>query len=271
MQNIDFYKKSQLRFVNLLLGSLLCFQFLYLIPVSAELFSLLDFPGDKSRWFQNLGIFQFTESSFLISVYLFVLAFLSLVFAFNIHSRWIAIFIWLGLLSLRGRNLLHSDFDWDYLGWLLLASVLIPNIHKKKWEMPWQIYWGAWLVLCVSYSASGLSKMISPLWQNGTAIEYMLSSTFTSRFVVPLDSTYLDLPLRIVAWSTLFLEALALPLMFFNYGRMIIWGGMTMVHIGAAILTPLTELSVATLIFHVFVFDSRWQNSLVAKLRVIWK
>lgn len=263
------YLPIQFALFRISLGSLLVFYFLSLFPYARELFSNQGMVPDASinpaLIFPNP--FWYFDSPKAIEIFLIVLIASAAMFAVGIFRHLNAILLWIGVVFLLNRNTLIADVRFGYLGWMLLATLAVPkgeplSVMRKgfpTWEFPKPLCIGAWVIFAITYSASGLVKLSHPLWREGTALQFILSGP--DAHIWWLQSILLMLPLwliKFLTWATLGMEILCAPLCIWNYTRRIAWFGLTLMHLGILLVLPLFDLTATILIFHMFVFDSRW-------------
>jgi hypothetical protein len=90
--------------------------------------------------------------------------------------------IWYLGASLYGRNPLIANPSLPFVGWLLLAHLLIPSASRNeearpiKAGIPEDIYLAARIVMALAYTYSGYTKLVSPSWTDGTALSYVLTN-----------------------------------------------------------------------------------------------
>jgi predicted DCC family thiol-disulfide oxidoreductase YuxK len=142
---------------------------------------------------------------------------------------------------------------------MLLACALVPETSKGKWAMPKALYWGAWLILSLGYTVSGVHKLGSPSWVDGTAILRLLDNPLARD--VPWREWLLHGPAFIpeaMAFFSLGLELLFLPLALFRWTRPWVWLAMAGMHLGILALVSFADLTLGILMIHLFTFDSGW-------------
>lgn len=239
-----------------LLG-LFCFvQFSYYFVYARELFSRdgvfpepmwpTSFPGILNIFDQPIFVEVFVGSLLLASVLLFV----------GIGCRAVAFFLWYGLASLVARDPYIANVSAPYLGWLLLATAVIPR--RETQAIPKELYQGAWLILGVTYFLSGCYKLTSPAWRHGEALSLILSSPVGRESLVPIFSAYARGILPLVTYSVIIVQMVFLPLCLFKKTRPIGWILVTLLQIFNGAFTKMTLLAAGVLLFHVFVFDEKW-------------
>lgn len=255
------YSWRQFQVWRIVLGAFLFIHFARILPYAGELFSGEGlFPAASFRQFGAPTIFRYFDSVIFCQFFLAGACALSLAFAAGCQRRICGFLLWVALTQLCSKNFFYYELEFGPIGWLLLASSLIPEPKGKaeNFSMPAIIYWGGWLVLALSYTASGVAKLSSGAWLDGSAIQFVLSAN-SSRLPLTLVSTHwLHFPMMLVTWTILSLEILALPLVFFPRGRKLFWFAMVFAHTGIGVTTLLTELSIGMLIFYLFLWDRRF-------------
>lgn len=253
------YTYKQFLIFKILLAVFFCYHFSTLMPYAAELFSTSGWQPQFRRSFINF-------SSSASAAFLVTLIIASILLPFQKTQRWAALYLWLGIVILLSINALYYDINLDYFGWLLLMIALVPTVDEKDWQMPKILFEGAWLVLGVGYFASAIGKLLFPVWQNGDAVRILFDSMVINRFIFSAEflKNYSWI-FKILTWLVVLSELLFLPLSLFKRSRFFAWLSMTLIHIAICASTQLSEISVAALIFHFYIFDSSWPTSLKKK------
>ncbi len=179
------YSPFQFAIFRILLGLYLTLHFAQLVPYAGELFSQAGMLPDAtlnptSAIFPNL--LRLFPSAQAAEIFVALLSFASLLFAAGVARRGVALVLWYGWACLWNRNPLISNPGLPYVGWLLLACVIIPSGEpmmaggqkKDDWELPPLLYWGAWALLAVGYTVSGIHKLTALSWRDGSAIIHVL-------------------------------------------------------------------------------------------------
>lgn len=187
-----------------------------------------------------------------------ILTFACLIFL-NIFTPFFAFLCWLFCSSFLFNNLYLYGLNHDYSGWLLLAFSVV-HISKDKPFMPAVLYKGAWLILGLGYLASGYNKlMLTDYWHNGNALELLYTSSPVFIQIQGLEKNYfLHVLLKLLTWVFMLAELFFLPALLNKYTRFIVYFILLFGHIGIASTTNMIEVSISILLFHVFIFDSRW-------------
>jgi hypothetical protein len=113
--------------------------------------------------------------------------------------------------------------------------------------------------MAVGYTFSGLVKLQSPSWVDGTAFRHLLENPLSRPGLIR------DLLLRVgsggqsaLTWAILALEIFFAPLCLFRVGRMFAWTAMVCAHIGILLVVSFADLSFGMIMIHLFTFDPSW-------------
>jgi hypothetical protein len=228
------------------------------------------------QWSPTYGYFPnilhwIDYSSTLLSAFLISLTCLSVMFALRLVApRFIAFLLWYGWACLLNRNVLISNPGIPYVGLLLLAFSLITFLKQKtgdgedeKLELnpqvfPW-LYWGGWTLYAIGYTISGLHKLQSPSWIDGSALRHVLQSPLSRdntlcHYLLDMN----PLVLQISTWGSLFAEISFLPLGLFYHTRKLYWLMFLALHLGVLFVVNFTDLTLGVLTMHFFLLDPRW-------------
>lgn len=274
---------GQYSLLRALLGLYLLVHFIQLFPYGAEIFSnegvlpnvessplALAFPNFLGQWDSPFAV------GWLIAVGCIACPFLIV----GAWDRSAALVLWYVWACLFGRNPLISNPALPYVGWMLLAHVLMPpapfGSHqaygrvdpKGDWRMSRVLYLGAWILLALGYTYSGATKLVSPSWLDGTAFEKVLNNPLARPGF--LRDALLALPaplLKGLTWGALGMELAFAPLALVRKCRPWIWLALVLMHIGLVGILDFTELSLGMLLFHALVFDPAWVKPLGPKAK----
>ncbi|UJR20386.1 hypothetical protein I4U23_023517 [Adineta vaga] len=267
------YTVRQLRIFEFFFGLYLTIHFAQLVPHATELFGRDGMIADPQwsptyEYFPNI-LNWIDHSSTYLSGFLIILSCLSVVFALRIFApRCVALVLWYGWACLFNRNVLISNPGIPYVGLLLLAFSLIKikkqqNNDEEKLELstqvfPW-LYWGGWTLYALGYTISGLHKLQSPSWIDGSALHHVLRSPLSRDNAL---CHYLlnanPLILQISTWGSLIAEITFLPLGLFYHTRKAYWLAFLALHLGVLLVVNFTDLTLGILAMHFFLFDPRW-------------
>jgi predicted DCC family thiol-disulfide oxidoreductase YuxK len=255
-------------------GAYLFVHFGSLVTWGPELFSgsgLLPNPwaSPLARLFPN--VLTLWDSPDFVRSLLLIAAGCGLLFAAGLWDRTAAVVLWYLNACFVGRNPLIANPALPYIGWLLLAHAFIPGAPYGslaargrsdpggRWHMPPAIYAVAWLLMSLGYFYSGLMKLSSPSWVDGSALARVLSNPlarpgFFRDIALRLPSGFL----RIATWGALGLELSFGPLALFRRARPWIWSGMLLLHLGLFLLISFPDLTAGMVILHLFTFNPAW-------------
>lgn len=264
------FSPNHYRIFRGLLGAYLLIHFAHLMPYVVELFSSQGMLGNASL----SPLFGIVPNLLAVSdAPLFVYALVgSAILASGLlltgrFDKPAALWLWYVLACLFARNPLIANPALPYLGWMLLAHGLMPTLNpgeiyspnNKQSELRRHIFWAAWIVLALSYSYSGYTKLLSPSWFHGETVEIVLNNPLARDHA--LNSLMLSLPsglLALLTWFVLYVELLLAPLALFKSLRPWLWSAMLAVQFGFLIFLDFADLTIPMLLFHLLTFDSRW-------------
>lgn len=259
---------------RVLFGAYLFVHFAHLLPWGAELFSSAGMLPDASlsplaALFPN--VLALIDAPWVVALLLASAAAAALLFAAGIHDKWAALWMWYVLACVFGRNPLIANPALPYVGWMLLAHLFVPAAPYGSlaargradpgggWRMPREVFASAWIVLALSYSYSGYTKLLSPSWVDGQTLSYVLQNPLARDWF--LRDFFLWLPEALRQGITsfiLWLEVLFAPLALVRRLRPWLWGGMLFVQFGFAFLLNFADLTIPMLLFHLLTFDPAW-------------
>lgn len=255
---------------RILFGFYLAVHFILLLPHANELFGSAGLLGEP-RLNPLHGLLPnplaFVAWPQFPIVFVSVLALVSMAFTAGFFRRTSALILWFGWACLFNRNNLIANPGIPYVGLLLVLCALVPpgeplTIRKrhsaKPWCMPAAIYWGAWVLLAIGYSYSGIWKVFSPSWIDGTALTHLLNNPLARPGVV--RDLLLQFPalLTILTWTALAGELLFLPLSIVRGGRLVAGLWMLLMHFGILLVVNFADLTFGMLMIHLFTFDPKW-------------
>jgi hypothetical protein len=263
--------------VRIAVGAYLAVHFASLVPYAGELFSVGGMLPDYDR-LPSAGYFPNPLKSVGgegATLALVLSVGLALLFAAGVYRRIVALGLWLAWASFFNRNPFIANPSIPYVGWLLLACAVIPDEAPlrpalprapQEWEVPRALYVGAWLLLGLGYTLSGLHKLGSPSWRDGTALRHVLELPLARD--TWLRAAVLSLPdgaFATLTYGALFAELSALPLFVIRRLRPFAWWGLVAMQLGILCLLDFADLTLGMLLFHAFVFDVRWPSGGVAQ------
>ncbi len=257
-----------------LFGLYLLVHFVDLIPWGAELFSdrgAMAIGAASPLLYLFPNILAGYDAPWFVALLLSSAAMASLFFALGVWDRTAALLQWYVLACLFGRNPLIANPALPFVGWMLVAHIMLPKAPygslssrgridpRGDWYMPQAYFIAAWIVMALGYSYSGYTKLMSPSWVDGSALARVLENPLARPTI--LREFFLALPpsfLQFGTWSGLCLELLFAPLALFRRVRPWIWSLMVMMHLGLLTLIDFADLTFGMLLFHAFTFNPAW-------------
>lgn len=253
------YPALQFAIWRILFGLYLLYYFVRTLPYGRELFSSAGVLPEPVLPSMLRGI----DSPLVIDGLIAFLILLSALFTLGIFRRFCGLLLWVGWMSLFGRDPLIDNPAYPFVGWMMLAAAIVPrgeplSIQLRpapRWYMPSVLYWGAWLLLGAGYTVSGFYKCLEPTWRSGYAMLYMYGS------LIALDSWLRDLvvqaPLwitKVESWSLMLSQLLALPAFLFKITRLPFLVILTVSFLVSFVLVDLTQVILGMLVFHILIF-----------------
>ena len=179
-------KENHFSFFRILFGAYLCIHLAMLIPYASEIWSSDGILPEASFNLTN-GVFpnilNYFDSPLQVTLFVCILTICSIFITIGYKRALFAFILWYGWVCLFDRNNLISNPGIPFVGWLLLCCSLIPSGEglsvskvKKDWKLPKILFIGAWVIMAVSYTLSGIDKFNSPSWFDGTAILHLLNN-----------------------------------------------------------------------------------------------
>lgn len=259
---------------RIIFGLYLLQHFLWLLPVGPEVFSNTGVLADPALnathglWPNPLAT-GWGGTPGMVTGFLVALAGLSLAFTLGWWRRTSALLLWFGWACLFNRNNLISNPSLPYVGFMLLGCVLVPageslSVGRPRrppgdWYFPAWLFRGAWFLLAAGYTFSGMMKLGSPSWLDGTAFRHLIDNPLARPG--PVRDAFLALPpgaLAALTWGILAAEILFLPLSLHRIGRLVAWTAMLVMHVGIMLMVDFADLSFGMVMIHLFVFDPAW-------------
>jgi predicted DCC family thiol-disulfide oxidoreductase YuxK len=259
---------------RMLFGFFLFIHFVHLLPWSSELFSnegVLP-NGRLSPIFAAFpNLYAISDAPWFLHATLILAAIAALAFAIGWHDRLAALWMWIVLASLFGRNPLIANPSLPYVGFMLLAHLFVPSAPYGSvaargrsdpdggWVLPSAVFLASWVVLAVSYSYSGYTKLLSPSWVAGDNIAFVLQNPLARPWM--LRDFFLWLPsifLTLLTWTVLYVELLFAPIALWKSARPWIWLAMLTIQFGFLFLLNFADLTIGMLLFHMFTFNPTW-------------
>lgn len=274
LQRLTPLPPGQFAFFRIIFGGYLAVHFATQLPHSAELFSHAGVLADP-RLNPLFGLFPnplattWGGTPGFVSGFLVTLTALSLLFAAGVGRRSMALLLWFGWAALFNRNNLISNPSLPYVGLILLFCAVVPPGESLSvggrgrkpgdWFFPAAVFWGAWLLMAGGYSFSGIVKLASPSWVDGTAFRHLLENPLARPgFMRDLILLLPEWGIKGLTWAALGLEIIFLPLCLWRRGRLLAWLAMVGMHLGILLVVDFADLTCGMLMIHLFTFDPAW-------------
>jgi hypothetical protein len=271
------WKGGQYSVYRAIFGLYLAIHYFRLVAWGQELFSnqgLLPVASLSPLAHLFPNVLTIGDSPFFVQALLVAATCFSLLFAIGLWDRAAAGILWYLGACFLGRDPLIMNPALPYIGWLLLAHIFLPEapcgslaawIRRRSnddWRMTPSIYLVAWIVMAIGYTYSGVMKMTSMSWSDGSALERILSNPLArpGHFRIWI----LALPpalLKCGTWSALGLEIAFAPLALLRRARPWTWSAMLCLHLGLLLLISFPDLTAGMVLLHLFTFDPAWVDS----------
>jgi predicted DCC family thiol-disulfide oxidoreductase YuxK len=259
---------GQYAIYRFLLGACVAVHFLHLIPWGGEVFSsagMLAVAAASPLLELFPSVLRLADGPLMVATVLGVGAAAGVMLAVGRHDRIAAFIAWYVLACLFTRNPLIANPGLPYLGWMLLAHLFMPK-PAMNWRMPRELYLAAWVVLALSYSYSGYTKLLSPSWVAGDTVGFVLQNPLARDYFLRDWALALPVPaLQIVTWTILYVELVFALLVLSARLRPLLWGAMLVVQFGFLFLLNFPDLTAPMLLVHLLTFDPGWLEATRAK------
>jgi hypothetical protein len=245
--------------VGITVCSYLLYHYISLLPYACELFGD-DMLYDKKLAptfdiFPNILNYLDAELVVWIIIYLLNLYIFQIIYDKTdgyLSNKVIAFLIWYGWACTVNMNPLISNPGIPYVGWILLLLALMGT------EITDDAVNVAWFLMALGYTVSGIHKLDSPSWIDGSALYHVLNSPLARDnwlHDLMVNQTWL---LKMATWSSLFLEISFLPLGLFKYTKCLYWFAFLGLHLGVLLVINFVDLTLGVLMIHLLTFDRKW-------------
>lgn len=265
----------QFAIFRIALGAYLAVHFARLVPWGGELFSSKGvLPSASLNPIHGIlpNVLAWLDSPTFVVAFLVALVACSVLFAAGVARRAMAIALWYGWACLFNRNVWIGNSAIPFIGLLLLLTACVPATEPWRFRQPQKdpydfyvprmVWVAAWVLMAVGYSFSGIVKLYSPSWVDGTAVAHLLNNPLSRPgFARDIALGLSPGAIKAMTWGLLGLEALFLPLSLWRVTRPFAWGAMVVVHVVFATLLSFADLTAGMLILHLFTFDPRWRKA----------
>jgi Vitamin K-dependent gamma-carboxylase len=255
----------QFALFRIIFGAYLAWHYTALVPWGAELFSaagILGEPGANpfhGRWWNPL--FD-PAAAPLATIFPAIAGILSVLLACGIGRRLVALALAVIHSMLFTACPLIANPGLPYVGLLLWLCAIIPSGEtwsgsNRDWRIPGMAFLTANFLLAAGYTFSGVSKLTSPGWLDGTALNTVLQGALARGNGVPELLTALpDEMLSLMTWGALVFEIAYLPLWVFSRFRTSLWLAAIFFHIGILFSLDFADLTLSMFMIHLFVMPA---------------
>ena len=260
--------------LRVLLGLYLLAHFAGLAAWVVELFSTAGMlaDGSLSPAFGFPNLLWVTDSPLAVTLLNSSGMVAALAFIAGRWDKWAAAWMWLVLTAFLARNPLISNPALPYVGWMLLAHLFVPSTRVTlagNWRMPAAVLAATWVVLALSYTYSGYTKLLSPTWLSGEAVAVVLENPLARDWwATNLLAAMPPLLLKWLTWFILWVELLYAPLFLLRRARFTLWTSMLIVQFGFLALLKFPDLTTPMLLMHLLAAEPRWFAAVTRPLRL---
>jgi hypothetical protein len=277
----ELVKHRRLAFARIFTGATLAVHYAMLLPYAAATYgrggivpSYLDNPVPIAA-----SPLAALDAPWMVTAVVFSMLIASVSYAAGLFTRSSGLVLWGGAMVLFHRDQLTLNPSLAYLGLWFLAQAFLPacpswsldralarrrgvTFEDAPDRLPTDVARVVWIVACVGYSFSGLTKLVSPSWFRGEAISLILSSPLGRGGA--LGHALLALPaplLAVLTWGVMGLELACAPVALSRRLRPYLWGALLLMHIGLVLVLDIADISVPMIAFHLLTFDPRALSS----------
>ncbi|MEZ4237713.1 MAG: hypothetical protein R3F59_16505 [Myxococcota bacterium] len=139
-----------------------------------------------------------------------------------------------------------------------LVALLRDPSAGRDWRVPPAIRTVAWLVLGAAYTYSGITKLWSASWLDGSALHHVLDNPLARPGL--LRTWLLGAPVLTTAasFAALGVELVALPLACWPRARPWLWLALLGLQVGLLVLVDFADLTLGMVVVQLLVFDPSW-------------
>lgn len=248
-------------------GAYLFVHFAELLPWASELFSGegIMAAGTSPLISPLPSLFMLSDSPvFAIGLLCASLA-LSLMLALGFRDRIASAALWVIWAALFCRNPMIANPGLPFVGWLLLFHTAVPVPKAGEagtWRLPRGFYTLSWVMMSAGYTFSGITKLHSQSWIDGSALQYVLESALSRDNLIVDALTSMPVVLTGMSYGVLALECLFAPLAVIARFRPWLWLAMVGMHLGILATIDFADLTLGMLLIHIITFNPEWLNAL---------
>ncbi|MEA2710080.1 MAG: hypothetical protein QOF78_2681 [Phycisphaerales bacterium] len=265
---------GQYSLFRLIFGGYLFVHFAHLVPWGAEMYSNRGVLPDAAaspliKLFPN--ILAIYDTPWFVTALLVLAVPLAAMLAIGWRDRIAAVGLWYLWACFFGRNPLTANPGLPYVGLMLLTHALVPAAPYGSvaargrtdpgggWVMPRSVFTVVWILMAAGYTYSGVMKLSSPSWLDGSAFRHVLENPLARPTV--LRTALLALPpivLSVATWAGLFLEISFALLALIRRLRPWAWLAALFMHLSLMAVIDFADLSLGMVMLHLFTFNPAW-------------
>jgi hypothetical protein len=261
------YSSYQFSLFRIYLGGNIFLVLFFSIPSSEALWSnqgMVSNPAFNLNYGVFPNVLNKVDEPYQVIIFITILLAISLLFIAGISRRLSALILWYGWTCLINRNNLITNPAIPYTGWLLLACAVIPRGESiaftgknDQWYLPPIIFKTAWFLFAFGYFISGIDKLNSSSWYDGSALikilECPLAYDFTNR--INLLPSWM---MKCINWLVIIIELTVFPLSVFTKTRKWAWILATCIQSGILISLNIAPIVFGMFSIHILLFDREW-------------
>ncbi len=262
---------------RILLGLALALQLAAWFPHAAELFSKDGIPSLGAGGLAGVLPSPFPAEPAVARAWLAGMGVLSLALAAGVWRPTAAVLLWYGWVCLGHAAPQTQTVAAPFLGWLLLASALVPPgepwrpfgrspARPEGGRVPRALFVGAWVVLAAGYGLAGFDKLASPGWRQGDALSAAAGLPYAREWAAQLLFALPRGLQRAATWAGLGVELVFPLLALFRATRPLAWAMGVGLQLALLALFAFPGLTVGMLVMHAFTFDPAWAEAIRARL-----
>jgi hypothetical protein len=254
---------------RILLGASLAAQLVSWWPHAEELLSDRGFPALGRGGLAGVFPSPLTAWSepWEVRIFLAVVGVVCVAFTLGWARRACAVALWYGWTCAGHASPLLLTVASPFVGWLLLATVLVPPGEPLRpfarprpggGRVPKAVLVAGWVVLAAGYGLSGMDKLASAGWRSGDALRLAVELPYARETGARIVSALGRTPDRLLTWTGLAVE-LAFPVLAIaRVTRPVAWASGAALQLGLLALFAFPGLTAGMLLMHVFLFDPGW-------------
>lgn len=257
-----------------LLGSYMLVYGLLLIPHAALLYSNVGYLPTAEL--NNLpvwaSIFSTFDTPVAVTVCMATYAFLGALLVLGIRQPFIPFMAWIFYCSFQNRNVLTSNPGTDLIGFLLIfltiaffSTWLLRIRRSATYALPQPLYEGAWFIMGLAFTTSGLRRLGGHAWSEGTGLREALAIipsaehwlAITAHHLISMIPAWL---MHIVNFAVVGLFVFSLPLAMVPRARPYLLVAHYSIFGTLLLIGDIAQIIFAVLLFFLLLSDVLWPS-----------